>query len=198
MGHMLKSRLPASSFANEKQEWQLNGEDMTIDHIAIPRAPTRIPSYETTRQFLSSKYHPLHNKAPKIDLWYITCVTQPASSSAQGVSQLNVTYHKKILEELHHKRFTFTFPSSDTHQRTQVSQESCREEAKQKLCTCRGSSSKPTTGQENPTLPHLQLSVPTPRTMGWSQQLLFWLCTRRNTREPFFRQEFTIQFHFNR
>lgn len=41
MGHMLKSRLPTSSFANEKQEWQLNGEDMTIDHIAIPRAPTK-------------------------------------------------------------------------------------------------------------------------------------------------------------
>lgn len=39
MGHMLKSRLLASSFANEKQEWQLNGEDMTIDHIAIPTAP---------------------------------------------------------------------------------------------------------------------------------------------------------------
>lgn len=41
MGHMLKSRLPTSSFANEKQEWQLNGEDMTIDHIAIPKAPMK-------------------------------------------------------------------------------------------------------------------------------------------------------------
>lgn len=38
MGHMLKSRLLASSFANEKREWQLH-KDMTIDHTAIPRTP---------------------------------------------------------------------------------------------------------------------------------------------------------------
>lgn len=41
MGHMLKSRLLVSSFANEKQEWQLDSKDMTIDHIAIPRTPTQ-------------------------------------------------------------------------------------------------------------------------------------------------------------
>lgn len=40
MGHMLQSRLLASSFANERQERQLDSKDMNIDHTAIPRTPT--------------------------------------------------------------------------------------------------------------------------------------------------------------
>lgn len=94
MGHMLKSRLPTSSFANEKQEWQLNGEDMTIDHIAIPRAPmqnTQLWHKQTVPQLQISSTSQQGSKNPlMIHQMYDT----PTSSSAEEVSQLNFTYHK--------------------------------------------------------------------------------------------------------
>lgn len=114
------------------------------------------------------------------------------------VFQLNFTYHKKMLEELHHERSTFAFPSCDTHQRTQVSQKSCRKEAKQELSISRGSSSKPATiGQKYCPISSFQSQCHELRRPA-EQQLLCWLCTRKNTREPFFRQELITKFHFNR
>lgn len=182
MGHMLKSRLPCVSIC----KWKAR---MTAEycHSQGPQAEYPVMRLQTAPQF--------HFKAPKTQRWYTKCVTQPVSSSAQDVPQLNFTYHKKILAELPYTRSRFAFPSCDTHQRTQVSQESCREAAKQKLCIRRGSSPKPTMGQKYPTLPHLQFSVPTPRAKWWSQQLLCWFCIRKNT---FFRQELTTKFPLNR
>lgn len=49
MGHMLKSRLLASPFANEKPERQLGSKAMPMDQVAIPRSPvyrTHLPNHQ--------------------------------------------------------------------------------------------------------------------------------------------------------
>ena len=121
MGHMLKSRLLASSFANEKQEWQLVSKAMTIDHTTIPRTPTqKIQVSNNHKSFTALNIIHFMSRLQKLLMIHRVCHPAHLQLNTGGFP---TKFHasqgstwQTTLQKLH-----IAFPSCDIYQRTKAS-----------------------------------------------------------------------------